>query len=176
MSAPPEESISSPAQLSSCIFYDLLDSIIVDVASECHRIARLDLDRNLEQEEEEMRLSAEARAKVADPNNSGEANGKYIVDIFGQTHPTLAGEIFKCMNCGRSIAAGRFAPHLEKCMGKGRKARLKITRSSTTAQSRYSRASPASPISISTTMNRLSDGTTTSVTGEEYPDGTTDES
>lgn len=105
-------------QLSSHFFGDLLDSIITDVASECHRIARLGLDRNLEEEEEELRLSAQARVRVADSSNGGEANGKYVVDIFGQTHPSVASEIFDCMNCGRSIMAGRFAPHLEKCMGK----------------------------------------------------------
>lgn len=109
----------SRSQLASHFFEDLLDSIIVDVASECHRIARLGLDRNLDEEEEELRLSAEARARVADPSNStGEGNSKYVVDIFGQTHPPIANEIFDCMNCGRSIMAGRFAPHLEKCMGK----------------------------------------------------------
>ena len=41
-----------------------------------------------------------------------------MLDIFGQTHPTVANEIFACMNCNRSIVAGKFAPHLEKCMGK----------------------------------------------------------
>ncbi|KAK4355971.1 hypothetical protein RND71_024942 [Anisodus tanguticus] len=117
MSAPNEDNVSQP-QLSSHMFDELLDSIIIDVASECHRIAKLGLDRNLEEEEEELRLSAQARARVADPSNSSETNGKYIVDIFGQTHPPVANEIFECMNCGRSIMAGRFAPHLEKCMGK----------------------------------------------------------
>ena len=105
-------------QLSSHFFWDLLDSIIVDVASECHRVARLGLDSNLEEEDEELKLSTQARVRVADPSNSNEANGKYVVDIFGQTHPSVANEIFECMNCGRSIMAGRFAPHLEKCMGK----------------------------------------------------------
>ncbi|KAK8960761.1 hypothetical protein KSP40_PGU015230 [Platanthera guangdongensis] len=134
---------SSPlSQLSSHVFGDLLDSIIVDVASECHRIARLGLDRNLEEEEEELRLSAQAR--VADPSSSGDGNGKNLVDIFGQTHPAIASEIFDCMNCGRPIVAGRFAPHLEKCMGKGRKARPKTTRSTTMARSRNSRGSPIS--------------------------------
>ena len=27
-----------------------------------------------------------------------------------------------CPNCNRKVAAGRFAPHLEKCMGRGRQA------------------------------------------------------
>ncbi|PSS09507.1 Ataxin-7-like protein [Actinidia chinensis var. chinensis] len=177
MSLPNDDNLSSHSQLSSHIFSDLLDSIIVDVASECHRIARLGLDRNLEEEEEELRLSAQARARVADPSNSGETNSKYVVDIFGQNHPPVASEVFECMNCGRSIMAGRFAPHLEKCMGKGRKARLKATRSSTAAQNRYSRGSPVSaysPYSTSTSVNRLSNGTP-SVAGEEYSNGTLEE-
>lgn len=164
----------SQSQLASHFFGDLLDSIIVDVASECHRIARLGLDCYLDEEEEELRLSAEARARVADPSNSGEGNSKYVVDIFGQTHPPVANEVFDCMNCGRQIMAGRFAPHLEKCMGKGRKARLKATRSSTAAQNRYSRGSPASaysPHSNSTSTSRLSNGNT-GVAGDEYSNGT----
>lgn len=105
-------------QLASHVFNDILDSIIVDCASECHRIARLGLDRKLDEEEEELRLSAQARASVADSGSNSEATSKHVVDIFGQSHPAVASEIFECMNCGRSIVAGRFAPHLEKCMGK----------------------------------------------------------
>lgn len=109
---------NSDLQHASRCFDDLLESIIVDVASECHRIARLCLDRNLEEEEEELRLSAQAR--VVDPGSSCESNSKNLVDIFGQTHPAIATDTFDCMNCGRPITAGRFAPHLEKCMGKVR--------------------------------------------------------
>ncbi|CAN4098708.1 unnamed protein product [Withania somnifera] len=82
MSAPNEYNVSQQ-QFSAHVFYELLDSIIVDVASECHRIAKLGLDRNLEEENEEFRSSAQARASVADPSNSSETNGKYIVVIFG---------------------------------------------------------------------------------------------
>ncbi|XP_022970596.1 ataxin-7-like protein 3 isoform X2 [Cucurbita maxima] len=176
MSMPHEDSASSHTQLSFNLFGDLLDSVIADVASECHRIARLGLDRNLEEEEEELRLSAQARERVADSCNSSEANGKYVVDIFGQTHPSVANEIFDCMNCGRSIMAGRFAPHLEKCMGRGRKARPKVTRSSTAAQSRYSRGNPVSysPYPNSTSTNRLPNGTS-SLAGEEYSNGTSED-
>ncbi|XP_015874582.2 SAGA-associated factor 11 [Ziziphus jujuba] len=178
MSVSNEDNPSSHAQLSSNFFGDLLDSIIVDVASECHRIARLGLDRNLEDEEEELRLSTQARVRVADPSNSSEANGRYVVDIFGQTHPSVASEVFECMNCNRSIMAGKFAPHLEKCMGKGRKARLKVTRSSTAAQNRHSRGSPAStysPYSNSSNTSRLSNGTSSFAAGEEYSNGTFEE-
>ncbi|WJX37230.1 hypothetical protein P8452_25012 [Trifolium repens] len=179
MSVPNEENLSSQSQLPSHFFWDLLDSIIVDVASECHRVAKLGLDANLEEDDEELKLSAQARVRVADPsNNSNEANGKYVVDIFGQTHPTVANEIFDCMNCGRSIVAGRFAPHLEKCMGKGRKARLKVTRSSsgTQNQNRYSRGSSVSKhtnhSSNNSSVNRLANGNP-SFAGEEHSNGTT---
>lgn len=45
-------------------------------------------------------------------------------DIFGnsqttQTKPQKSMEVF-CDECKRTIAASRFAPHLEKCMGMGR--------------------------------------------------------
>ncbi|KAL2229804.1 UNVERIFIED_CONTAM: SAGA-associated factor 11 [Sesamum indicum] len=161
--------------LLSKLFVDILDSIIVDVASESHRIARLGLDCNLDNEEEELRLSAEARARASDPSNSGEANGKYVVDIFGQTHPPIANEIFECMNCGRAIMAGRFAPHLEKCMGKGRKARLKSTRSTTSARNRYSRGSPLStPSPCSNSRGRLLNGSS-GIAGDEYRNSTLEE-
>uniref|UniRef100_A0A0D6R4N3 SAGA-associated factor 11 n=1 Tax=Araucaria cunninghamii TaxID=56994 RepID=A0A0D6R4N3_ARACU len=126
------------------VFKELLDSVIVDVASESHREVRLGLDPRLNyDEEEEFRLSMEARAMVEDPSSScaAENSGKFTEDIFGQTHPAVASEVFSCMNCGRAIVAGRFAPHLEKCMGKGRKARLKATRSST-SQQRRARTNP----------------------------------
>ncbi|KAJ8559827.1 hypothetical protein K7X08_003885 [Anisodus acutangulus] len=96
--------------------------------------------------------------------------------LNGQTHPPVANEIFECMNCGRPIMAGHFAPHLEKCMGKGRKARLNPTRS-TTAQNRYTRGSSAStysPYSNSTSTNRLPNGSS-GVAGHEYSNGSLDE-
>lgn len=171
MSASDDGSSSPRSQLSSQVFGDLLDSIIVDVASECHRIARLGLDRNLEEEEEEFRLSAQAR--VADPSSSSDGNSKSMVDIFGQTHPAIASEIFDCMNCGRPIVAGRFAPHLEKCMGKGRRARQKTTRSTTMAQSRSSRGSPISvyaPYSSASSITRVPNGGNSAAS--EYKDFT----
>ncbi|MCD9558935.1 hypothetical protein HAX54_016635 [Datura stramonium] len=56
-SAPNEDNVSQ-LQLSAHVFDELLASIIIDVASVCHRVAKLGLDRNLEEEEEELRLSA----------------------------------------------------------------------------------------------------------------------
>lgn len=174
MSMLKESDVSSTSELCSDVFRDLLDSIIIDVASESHRIARLGLDLKFDLEEEELRLSAEARARASDPSHSGEANGKYVVDIFGQTHPPIANEIFDCMNCGRSIMAGRFAPHLEKCMGKGRKARLKATRSTTASQNRHTRGSPLSAQPANTNTNRVPNGSF-GIAGDEYSNGTLDE-
>lgn len=44
------------------------------------------------------------------------------VDVFGQSHPAKSTDVVTCKNCGRQVQAGTFAPHLEKCMGKGRAA------------------------------------------------------
>jgi SAGA-associated factor 11 len=97
---------------------------VADVASECHRIARLGLDRSVDAEEEELRAWA-ARAAGDGPGaeDGGASRGtgggnKGAPDVFGQTHPAIAADVVDCMNCGRPVVAGRFAPHLEKCMGK----------------------------------------------------------
>ncbi|KAG2494308.1 hypothetical protein HYH03_007661 [Edaphochlamys debaryana] len=55
------------------------------------------------------------------PGRAG-GSGRGPVDIFGQSHPAKATDVVTCRNCGRQVQAGSFAPHLEKCMGKGRAA------------------------------------------------------
>ncbi|KAA3489500.1 SAGA-associated factor 11 [Gossypium australe] len=151
MSGPNEESTQemnktygildgSSLQLSLLIFGDLLDSIIVDVASESHRIAKLGLDPKLEEEEEEV--------------NFGETNNKYVVDIFGQSHPSVASEIFDCMNCGRSIAAGRVERLVERLLGVAQLCKTGIHEAAL--------------------MNQLPNGTG-GVGGEEYSNGTKEE-
>jgi SAGA-associated factor 11 len=90
---------------------------VADVASECHRIARLGLDRSVDAEEEELRSWA-TRAAAAGGAAEESGGGKGGVDVFGQTHPAIAADVVDCMNCGRPVVAGRFAPHLEKCIGK----------------------------------------------------------
>lgn len=55
-----------------------------------------------------------------------EDSGKYQlidlpdVDVFGSANVKKAIDC-TCPNCDRLVAASRFAPHLEKCMGKYRK-------------------------------------------------------
>ena len=41
------------------------------------------------------------------------------LDVFGQATSTKKQYDCQCPNCHRSLAASRFAPHLEKCMGMG---------------------------------------------------------
>lgn len=41
------------------------------------------------------------------------------MDVFGSTNSKKAIDC-SCPNCNRIVAASRFAPHLEKCMGMGR--------------------------------------------------------
>ncbi|TVU18918.1 hypothetical protein EJB05_35038 [Eragrostis curvula] len=154
MSSSNEAPLSPRSQLALSCFEELLDCAVADVASECHRIARLGLDRSVDAEEEELRVWA-ARAAAASgdhhpgPGGGGAEDGgsKGGVDVFGQTHPAIAADIVECMNCGRPVVAGRFAPHLEKCMGKGRKARPKTTRSSIAGRTRSNNGSAASSYS-----------------------------
>ncbi|CAM6033203.1 unnamed protein product [Sphagnum compactum] len=150
-------SLKSPVQAQN-VFAELLDSLIVDVAAEAHRAARLGFDYRLDnEEEEEAQMSAHARATVGDVDIGGsETGGKYTFDVFGLSHPTIAQDIFDCMNCGHPIVAGRFAPHLEKCMGKGRKARLK-SNTITSAHQRRGRTTSVSSMANSTpAYNRTS--------------------
>ena len=59
------------------------------------------------------------------------------VDVFGQVYNQWKNKECVCPNCSRSIAASRFAPHLEKCLGMGRN-------SSRIANRRYTPRGPPS--------------------------------
>lgn len=52
---------------------------------------------------------------------------KQGLDIYGQKidNHDANGELVECPVCKKSVAAARFAPHLEKCLGLGRNARPK---------------------------------------------------
>ena len=58
------------------------------------------------------------------------------LDVFGRVLSTKKQYDCICPNCQRSLAAARFAPHLEKCMGMG----ASITR---IARRRYTRQTVA---------------------------------
>jgi SAGA-associated factor 11 len=149
------------AQLALSCFEELLDLAVADVASECHRIARLGLDRSVDAEEEELRAWA-ARAAADHPGaedggatrgTGGGGGNKGAPDVFGQTHPAIAADVVDCMNCGRPVVAGRFAPHLEKCMGKVQRAIYFQASAITTAVSNLKIAcSPLLDLSISASI------------------------
>ena len=58
---------------------------------------------------------------------------KGAVDMFGNQVQPIALDQVACPVCKRQVAAGRFAPHLEKCMGKGRQASRAATHRISTA-------------------------------------------
>jgi hypothetical protein len=91
----------------------------VDVALEAHRAARL----GCEVEEQDDDAAAQAAAATAPRHFSRAA-----ADAFGATHPAVPTAEFACPSCGRTVQAGRFAPHLEKCLGKGRTAARAATK------------------------------------------------
>lgn len=73
------------------------------------------------------------------------SNSPAAVDVFGQYISTSVGvPVLKkqpecvCPNCQRNMAASRFAPHLEKCMGMGRNSsRLASRRLATNSKDSY---------------------------------------
>ena len=113
------------------VYSDLVDSLITDVASESHRAVRLGVE-GVPSNRVTNAAGTEQRGAQAVEQPQGGGHGssvpldtessqqKCTVDIFGQTHPPVATQKFECLNCSRPIGAGRYAPHLEKCMGKVR--------------------------------------------------------
>jgi hypothetical protein len=48
------------------------------------------------------------------------SGSKGAVDMFGNMIQPVSLDLVDCPNCARKVSSGRFAPHLEKCMGGGR--------------------------------------------------------
>lgn len=93
--------------LAEQVFEALLEEALVDVVQLVHRSRRLGFEPGGEDE------------AVGPPATAQPAHG---ADVWGQRHPPLASEEVCCPVCARLLSAGRFAPHLEKCTGKGRRA------------------------------------------------------
>ncbi|KAH0626908.1 hypothetical protein JD844_002202 [Phrynosoma platyrhinos] len=66
------------------------------------------------------------------------------LDIFGQVYNQWKNKECVCPNCSRSIAASRFAPHLEKCLGMGRNS-SRIANRRIATKKRKSDKNPNSP-------------------------------
>lgn len=108
------EDPSSVASQSVAAYSYLLDECLADIAIEVLRETLFTPDRHLD----DNPLVEPATTATAEHHNSGVSTTG--VDIFGQVHNAIALEVVECLNCGRKLAAGRYAPHLEKCLGRGR--------------------------------------------------------
>lgn len=92
------------------VYASLVDAVILDVAVEVHRSLARDT------------AGGAARASEGEGAGPVPAPPRPRLDAFGAAHPPSATESLNCPLCGRPVAAGRFAPHLEKCFSKGRAA------------------------------------------------------
>ncbi|XP_068715784.1 ataxin-7-like protein 3 isoform X1 [Montipora foliosa] len=105
----------------SAIACELIDEVIVGLCFDIHRSIKRGVYSVLEQSDEHMRKQFEVV----------ECEG---LDVFGQVPLKKQVECI-CPNCQRNLAANRFAPHLEKCMGMGRNSsRLASRRLATTGK------------------------------------------
>lgn len=99
---------SNPDNLQSAsenVFNNLVDEVILGIVFEVHRSVKggfFNVEEGMPEDISEFQL-------VEAPD----------VDIFGQ-QPIKKAQECVCPSCKRSLAALRFAPHLEKCMGMGR--------------------------------------------------------
>jgi len=87
------------------VLNELVDVCTLGVCFEVHRSLRLGYWDVFETDNE-------AQSSYEIVNQPG-------VDVFGQ-QPVKKQQDCICPNCSRTLAANRFAPHLEKCMGMGR--------------------------------------------------------
>ncbi|OZJ02833.1 hypothetical protein BZG36_04350 [Bifiguratus adelaidae] len=112
-------SADSKAGLAFFLLNDLLDECMFDVYTETHK--QLKLTSSLCQI-----CGTRCRKHVVQPNT----------DIFGNAYNSLNLPLYECLNCGKMFPAGRYAPHLEKCLGLAGRA------SSRVANRRMGSASP----------------------------------
>ncbi|XP_023244752.1 ataxin-7-like protein 3 [Centruroides sculpturatus] len=90
--------------LSLNVFEDIMDEVILGLCFDVHRAVKLGIFFLDEPKEDEKKY------EIVD---------EIGLDVFGQV-PLKKQIECVCPNCQRSLAASRFAPHLEKCMGMGR--------------------------------------------------------
>ena len=93
------------------IFNQMLDEIVLGICFDIHKSIRTGCYSA-------MQLTAEESPPMSTAGH---------VDVFGLAVTTITGlpslktvPQIECPNCSRTLAASRFAPHLEKCMGMGR--------------------------------------------------------
>ncbi|KAL6767772.1 SAGA-associated factor 11-like protein [Auxenochlorella protothecoides] len=93
---------------------EVYTSIIDEIAEEVvHEVAAL-VAQGLEDVRIPRNICVEKEAASTVPP------GRVSVDVFGVPASSLPIDPVSCPNCARRVAASRFAPHLDKCMGRGR--------------------------------------------------------
>lgn len=95
-------------ELKEFVYDELLDEVILGLVFEIHRSVKI------------------GTFFLADTDPEGQKQYQIVdekgLDVFGQPPIKNNLKMFDCVcpNCQRNLAASRFAPHLEKCMGMGR--------------------------------------------------------
>uniref|UniRef100_A0A1L8DC36 SAGA-associated factor 11 homolog n=1 Tax=Nyssomyia neivai TaxID=330878 RepID=A0A1L8DC36_9DIPT len=92
-------------KVTNYLFNSLVEDAILGVVLEVHCDNRTGITEAIEGEPEDSKPYT--LIDLPDIDVFGAANAKKAIDCT-------------CPNCDRSVAASRFAPHLEKCMGMGR--------------------------------------------------------
>ncbi|XP_054161858.1 SAGA-associated factor 11 homolog isoform X2 [Oppia nitens] len=89
--------------VSNDLLDDLVEEVLIGVYFDVHRAAK------------------HTKSLFVDESTAEEIDkyDKKGTDIFGEL-PVKKQHECECPNCHRNLAASRFAPHLEKCMGMGR--------------------------------------------------------
>lgn len=87
------------------LMHEIIDEVTLGLCFEIHRSCKIGTF-NLDATDED----AQKQYEIVDERG---------LDVFGQ-HPSKKQFECICPNCQRNMAASRFAPHLEKCMGMGR--------------------------------------------------------
>ncbi|BDA47504.1 probable Ataxin-7-like protein 3 [Coccomyxa sp. Obi] len=102
-------------------YSDLVEEILTDIAVQTHRSIRTGTVSK-ESLPKTCKVASSTDQKPPPPLPPGKAGKGVLVDVFGQVLTQQPRDEVTCVHCGRRIAASRFAPHLEKCLGKGRNA------------------------------------------------------
>ncbi|XP_026283471.1 ataxin-7-like protein 3 isoform X2 [Frankliniella occidentalis] len=105
-----QELMSDPEILNEAANFlveDLIDEMTIGIVFEVHRSAKLGVL------DPEADMSGEDITKFKIIDDPG-------LDVFGQPPVIKKFQDCICPSCNRGLAASRFAPHLEKCMGMGR--------------------------------------------------------
>ncbi|KAI9320716.1 hypothetical protein BX666DRAFT_1225752 [Dichotomocladium elegans] len=95
-----KDGMITKATLAYSLLSDLIDECIYDVLFEAHR--------DIKQAKSICQIcQTRCRAYVSRPG----------CDIYGNSYQANNLPAYECVNCHKMIAAGRYAPHLEKCLG-----------------------------------------------------------